>query len=268
MKTTAYRIDNEGWILAVTLIVLVIAGIIAAGPTLCIAPILVLLMIGLAYAMNQSSHHDLLRRAKKVSPQTSPQLNLLVHECQERLVPGELDVFVVPSRQLNAYTFGFNPPRAVVLYSSLLEVMDADELKFIVGHEMGHVALGHTWLNTLLGGMSGVPVSLGAAVVLTFAFRWWNRACEYSADRAGLLACGDPRKATTAMVKLVAREADTPAEVAMVLKALDRQDDDIGNVLAESMATHPMLIKRINAVNAYARSAEYQHILQQVSRKL
>jgi hypothetical protein len=34
------------------------------------------------------------------------------------------------------------------------------------------------------------------------AFLWWNRACEYSADRAGLLACGRLHKAISALVKL------------------------------------------------------------------
>ncbi len=266
MKTTAYRNESEGWILTVTLVILVVAGVIAAGPTLCLAPILVLIMIGVAYGMNRSAHMDLMRRAKPVTPQTSPPLYALVHECQAKLQPGTVDVFVVPSNQLNAYTFGFSEPRVVVLYSALLQVMDEDELKFILGHEMGHVALGHTWLNTLLGGMAGVPVGLGAAVIITFAFRWWNRECEFSSDRAGLLACGEPRKAITAMVKLVAREADTPQEIAQVLRALDRQDDSLTSVLAQSMSTHPMLIQRINAIQKYSQSAEYSRLLQQMSR--
>ncbi|HPC06307.1 MAG TPA: hypothetical protein PLI60_06260, partial [Anaerolineaceae bacterium] len=84
--------------------------------------------------------------------------------------------------------------------------------------------------------------------------------------RAGLLACGNPAKAITALVKLVAREADTPQEVAMVLQALDRQDDSLGNVLAETMASHPMLIKRIKAIKEYSRSAEFGNLLQQVMR--
>ena len=82
--------------------------------------------------------------------------------------------------------------------------MDKDELQFIIGHELGHVDLGHTWLNTLVGGMAGIPSTYGAAAILELAFRWWNCACEYSADRAGVLACSNPNKAISALIKLEA----------------------------------------------------------------
>ena len=39
--------------------------------------------------------------------------------------------------------------KAIVLYSSLFKIMDQDEIQFILGHEMGHVKLGHTWLRIL-----------------------------------------------------------------------------------------------------------------------
>ena len=82
--------------------------------------------------------------------------------------------------------------------------MDADELRFIIGHEMGHVALGHTWLNSLVGGMAGIPSSSTSSAILTLAFLSWNRTCELSADRAGLLACGSLDKAVSSLIKLVA----------------------------------------------------------------
>jgi len=85
MKTTAYRRDDEIWILTTTLVVLAAAGLITAGPTLCIAPVLILIMIGMAYAMNQSAHASLLRSAKQVTPQTNPPLYALVKDCQDRL---------------------------------------------------------------------------------------------------------------------------------------------------------------------------------------
>src|SRR4030066_1917461 len=119
-------------------------------------------------------------------------------------------------------------PKAILLYSSLFKIMDCDELQFILGHEMGHVKLGHTWLNTLVGGMAGTPSSLGAAAIMELAFRWWNRACEYSADRAGVLACSKPNKAISALVKLeVGTVARSQAGIQAALQHIETNDDDI-----------------------------------------
>jgi len=102
----------------------------------------------------------------------------------------------------------------------------------------GHAALGHTWLNTLLGGMAGVPMPIGAAVLLTLAFRWWNRICEYSADRAGLLACGSLNSATRALVKLVSGPIHSEEHYERIMAAIDAEDDNIMNVFSPILC-HP-----------------------------
>jgi Zn-dependent protease with chaperone function len=57
---------------------------------------------------------------------------------------GRFHAFITPGNGLNAHTFGLTEPQAVVVYDDLLRPMDADELRFILGHELGHVRLGHT----------------------------------------------------------------------------------------------------------------------------
>jgi len=260
LKTTAYRYPGEEAILSGTLILVGVVLLLASAASLCLAPLLVGLIILMTYSANQSHHQELKRRAQRVTQSTIPQLAALVEQCSRRLQPGALDVFVVRSRELNAYTFGMDKPNAIVLYSSLFHLMDADELRFIVGHEMGHVALGHTWLHSLVGGLAGVPSSLGAAVIVSLAFRSWNRACEYSADRAGLLACGKVNKAISALVKLVNHEADTPEEIEETLRIIEREDDQLDNILLETLMTHPMTIKRIENLRSYSASAEYQKL--------
>ena len=102
------------------------------------------------------------------------------------------------------------------------------------------MALGHTWLNSLVGGIAGIPSSSSAGILLTMAFLWWNRTCEYSADRAGLLACGKPEKAISALVKLAAGpQADTQMELAQAYRQIDAEDDTLLGSLNEVLATHP-----------------------------
>ncbi|MFZ3079700.1 MAG: M48 family metallopeptidase [Bellilinea sp.] len=262
MRLEILRDPSEQPILVATLLVILAVFLLAAAPTLCLLPLGVILLVIVAFQMNQAHHRAIIQNALRVSSQTAPELAQLAAECGKTLNSGPFELYVLRARQMNAYTFGFSNPRVVVLYSPLLQVMDARELRFIIGHELGHVVLNHTWLTTLLGGIAGVPPSLGAAVIFTFAFRWWSRACEYSSDRAGLVACGSLEKATSALVKLAAGELDSPAEIERALRLLDTEDDSPVSALGESLATHPLIINRIEKLRKFAASKEYRELME------
>jgi Zn-dependent protease with chaperone function len=260
-STTAYRYPGEHLTLALTLILVSVVIALTATATFCGSLLFVLLAVGLAYLANSVRHDELVKRAQAVTLQEAPALAALVQQCSARLQVEPVKVFVAPNPTLNAYTFGLSAPKVVVVYSALLQIMDADELGFIVGHELGHVRLGHTWLNSLVGGMAGVPSPFAAFAVLYLVFRWWNRACEFSADRAGLLACGKPHKAISALVKLTAgTSAQTSAGLAQALQRLDSEDDTVAGSLAEVLGTHPLTIKRVEELRRYAASAEYRRL--------
>lgn len=268
-NTTAYRYNNEHMILWLT--ILLVLGVIAitATATVCLSVVFILGMLIFSYWSTKSHHQSLIQKALQVTPQSTPGLSPVIQEAASRLQIEPVNVFVTSSRTLNAYTFGLDSPKAIVLYSSLLQVMDRDELQFIIGHEMGHIKLGHTWLNTLVGGMAGIPSTYAAAALMELAFRWWNRACEFSADRAGMLACSDPHKAISALIKLEAgAEAGSQEGLMRAIQRIEAEDDDISNNIAELLATHPMIIKRVEKLRAYARTAEYQHLQSSVNQNL
>jgi Zn-dependent protease with chaperone function len=117
----------------------------------------------------------------------------------------------------------------------------------------------------MIGGISGIPSSFGAAVILRLAFLWWNRACELSCDRAGLLACGKPEKAISALVKLASvGRAHSALDLETVYQEIDAEDDTIAGSLNEMLATHPMLIRRINEIRRYAASDQYRRLSAQI----
>jgi Zn-dependent protease with chaperone function len=222
-----------------------------------------------AYYGGISHHQQLTSNAELVTPEVAPGLSSVVHECKESLQVEPVEVFVVHHNLLNAYTFGLSSPKAIVLFDPLLQLMDRDEIKFIIGHEMGHVKLGHTWLNSLVGGMAGIPASGSASLLLVFAFRWWNRACEYSGDRAGLLACGNLQKAITALVKIeIGSSGLNPSSFQEAMAYIDAEDDRLSNNLNELLATHPMVIKRINQLKAFARTRLYQSLQAAINKNL
>jgi Zn-dependent protease with chaperone function len=249
------RHPSEIPILITTLLLVGGVLVITTGLTACAAPVLIAIMVVYSYLVNQQHHTELMQEAVQVpvdgSAGENPQIDgisQLVRECRDTLGCEPVDVFIVSSRELNAYTFGLGSPKTIVLYEPMLKVMDADELKFVIGHEMGHVIFGHTWLNTLIGGMAGMPASFGAAIIFTFAFRWWNRACEYSADRAGLAACGNPMKSISALAQLEVGDFNTAEELHRALAVIERQDDSLENILGETLSDHPMIAKRIKAL--------------------
>ncbi|TEU21120.1 MAG: M48 family peptidase [Anaerolineales bacterium] len=268
-NTTAYRYPRERLILALTLLLVLLVIALTATATVCLSVVFVLAMVALSYAITRSHHRALLERARPVTPQDAPALATLVTESMARLQPGPVQVFLAPSNALNAYTFGLSSPKVVVLHSALLQVMDEDELRFVLGHELGHVRLGHTWLNSLVGGMAGIPSPFVASAILTVAFLWWNRACEYSADRAGLLACGKRHKAISALVKLAAGvRAGTRADLEQVLRHIEAEDDHALADLGEALSTHPMTVRRIEELRRYATTAEYRRLQERMERNV
>lgn len=264
---TSYRYPSEQLTLLVTVALVILLLVFTAGLTACLAPLLVGVFVFLSYQANQSMHRSLHTKGVEISPASAPQLAAVFEQARRRLQPGSVEGMLVHDRQLNAYTFGFSDPKIVVLFDSLLQVMDEDEMAFIIGHELGHVALGHTWLSTLLGSAEMLPGSFSSAMLLNLAFRWWNRSCEYSADRAGLLACGSLKKSTSALVKLVARGVRTEAGLQKALRTIDREDDSIANQLGEALSTHPMIIRRVQELQRYAASPEYALLQRQASSR-
>ena len=256
-----YRYPGEHIILALTILLVLVVIAVTAAATLCGSLLFVGGMVIFAYLSTRAKHAELVERAQAVTAATAPQLWGLVQAGAARLGPGPVVAFVTPSRVLNAYTFGLDSPKVVVLESALLQVMDADEMAFIIAHELGHVRLGHTWLNSLVGGLAGIPSPASAFGLMQLAFLWWNRSCEHSADRAGLLATGRPDKAISALVKLATGgRAQSPAQLQSALQQVEAHAADVGEQLAEALATHPRMARRISELRRFAASPAYQRL--------
>ncbi|HEX5745331.1 MAG TPA: M48 family metallopeptidase [Archangium sp.] len=133
---------------------------------------------------------QLLSNAFKLTRPVAPRVLDALAACKEVLGhEGPVDVFVNPEPMIRAAAVQAPPDTpAIVLSSRLLEVFQEAELRFILGHELGHLAFEHFTLPlpaTALAwdGEDGRFVSPATALGL---YRW-NRAAEASADRAGLL---------------------------------------------------------------------------------
>ena len=64
-------------------------------------------------------------------------------------VNGVPEMYVAADPYLNAFTIGMNRP-TIVLNSALVDLLDEEELRFVVAHELGHAISGHALYQTLL----------------------------------------------------------------------------------------------------------------------
>jgi Zn-dependent protease with chaperone function len=101
-------------------------------------------------------------------------------------------VFVVRQFSVDPETLGFRAPYTIVLPSLLLDSLEDQELRYVLGRALGQIRFGHTRIAILLGGdKSTLPDLLSwVAQVRNIIFSGYRRAQVLSADRAGILASG------------------------------------------------------------------------------
>jgi len=215
---------------------------------------LVISIVGLVYGLAigfflLAAHAMLIASIKghaiKLSNQQLPELHTRVREACRALGIAQLpDVYVMQAGgMLNAFATKFLGRNFVVIYSDLLEASDEQgrELDMIIGHELGHLALGHLkWLLFLAPGK--LLPWLGSA---------YSRACEYSCDRCGLEVVGDLNDASRGLVVL-ASGGKYAARVN--LRQFVRQAEEnrgFWGTVYELNASHPLLPKRIAALANY-----------------
>ena len=209
-----------------------------------------------------------LRDSVWVSPRQFPDVHRLLARCAERLgIPIPRLLLGGDAADLMAFTTGTD--QDCFIYASALMVREyaPEELLFVLGHECGHIHNHHVTYGTLaqvlyrnlLGKVIRVstwPVFLATLVPL----RTWSRRAEITADRAGLLCCRDIDVARKALIKLrlgfdaLLRDVDVE-EFLQQEKELRRESFAVR--ARELFYTHPLIVKRIKALELFARSELY-----------
>lgn len=215
-----------------------------------------------------------LASAIRVGPKQYPELDKLRNECAETL---DLDhvpnLFVARSPDVNAMTIGMDEP-FIVLNTATVESMDLASLRFVIGHEMGHVLSGHAVYRTILirlinlqMSMSWTPVSAIGIRVVIAALREWYRKAELSCDRAGLLCSQDPTAALRSQILVAGgiepARIDIPAflqQAAEYESVEDIRDSYLKLRNVETMS-HPLAVVRAAQLQKWAASEEYRAIL-------
>ncbi|MGH7151919.1 MAG: M48 family metallopeptidase [Planctomycetota bacterium] len=213
-------------------------------------------------ATDLGARRRLLGTALRLTPEAAPDVDATVETCRTTLgLEMPVETYVYPGPFFNAGSVRPESGRLfVILSSSLLEAFETDELRFVLGHELGHHVFDHHRLPVgfLLSGAAAVGPDLALRL---FA---WQRHAEISADRAGVLCAGGIDPSARALFKLasglrggrvliridqfLAQAADLEREAARLARA----DEPLRS---EWFASHPFSPLRLRAAELFARSA-------------
>lgn len=175
---------------------------------------------------------------------------------------------------INAFTMGMKRP-FIVMTPGLIELLDEAELRFVIGHELGHAMSGHALYQTMghvlasAGGISSIPGVAMAAEGIEAGIREWHRKSELSCDRAGLLVAQEPTAGISTLMKLAAGSRLPNLNVYDFLQqAAEFELDTTGarNRIYKFLLpheSHPILVLRAAELDRWVRTGGYARIVEQ-----
>ncbi len=183
------------------------------------------------------------------------------------------ELFVTQTPLVNAMALGTNNP-FIVLNSGLVDLLDAEELRAVIGHELGHVLSGHAVYRTMLFNLiilatriAWMPIGYIGLRAIIWGLEEWYRKSELSCDRAGLLAGQDVEASRRVLMKLAGgsrlaeMNADAFHEQAREYDAAPDLRDSILKLLQLQGNTHPFAVVRFAELDHWVASGEYERIL-------
>lgn len=212
---------------------------------------------------------SLLAEAIRLNRRMAPQVAEALADCRELLgVTAPIEVFLEPKPTYSAFVSkGRTGPIVLGLSSRLLEEFSPAELRFVIGHELGHALYDHFGIpmpvTATIEDVGGTLVSRPVQLKLFV----WCRAAEVSADRAGVLCAGDTEVAATAFFKMSSGlsrpviKTDLEAFASQIESLASapsaahevRDDDDT----LDCFSTHPYTPVRVRALLAFGRSTAF-----------
>ena len=222
-----------------------------------------------------------LYRAQEVDARTAPELYGTVKELAEGAGLPMPKVYLIDEAQPNAFATGRNPEHAAIAATTgILQLLNARELRAVLGHELTHVKHRDILTSTVTASIAGAISTLAqfslffggrnddnrnpvvallvlilapiAAMLIQLAI---SRTREYEADRGGAEISGDPRALADALGKIDRYAKGLPLETAethpataqmMIINPLS------GGGLSGMFSTHPPTEERIRRLLAMA----------------
>ena len=215
-----------------------------------------------------------LASAVRVTSTQFGKVHEIYQECLDVMdVADRPELFIAQTPIVNAGAIGTDKP-FIVLNSGTLSLFSDDELRFIIGHELGHIISDHVLYKTMLKlllsfsiGRLGIPLAPLIFYGIIASLKEWDRKSELSGDRAGLLCVQDVQVAYTVHMKMAGGGKTDQMDVDEFVRQTEDYEKD-GNLL-DSMVkilnllwrTHPFHVLRLAELKRWVDKGGYQTVL-------
>jgi Zn-dependent protease with chaperone function len=198
--------------------------------------------------------------------------DMLAEACTTMDWPDQPELYVTQTPLVNAGAVGFEHP-FIVLNSGAVGILDDDELRVLIGHELGHVISGHATYRTITIlllelGFQNLPFLAGIALLpIKLALLEWFRKSELSSDRAGLLASQDMQASQRLFLKLAGGGDMTQMSLDAFLEQAREYEqsggplDTIYKILNTLGASHPFNTLRAAELQRWVDAGNYEKII-------
>ena len=219
----------------------------------------------------------------KVGPRQYATLYGIYRQCLRDLdMSPEPNLYVSQNPLANAYSLGSEHPYTV-FNTALLDLLDEEEIRVILAHELGHLKCDHSiliqmsfWVMGAANFLGDITLGLGKAITtgLVYAFYEWRRKAELSADRAALLVSDDLNLVLRTLMKCAGGSQKYLHECNLEEfirqgEAYRQLDQDNLNQIYKfliynggngSFLTHPFSVERVHYLQEWFNSESYRQI--------
>eukprot|EP01036_Dinobryon_divergens_P024163 gene24163-32581_t len=214
-----------------------------------------------------------------VSSNQMPRLNAsLMKACKILNIKTPPELYIKQNPLPNAYTLAIDGRRPfIVIHTGLMDILNAAEVEAVIGHELGHLKCEHgVWMSLL--NLSTELLDILAGPVVSIPLRrlllQWQRAAEFSCDRAALLVSQDYKVVASVIMKLCGGSGDRSAykeelNVDTFLSQAEELEKErkatvagrLYDTVSSGVATHPAPLSRATEIKNWSYSAEYAGLL-------
>lgn len=200
----------------------------------------------------------------KVDKALLPDFYNLCAEVKKKLnFDEEVDFYITGDSTVNAFSVAAEEegePHIVNVNSALFDLMTTDELRFVIGHELGHLINKDTALARLIRFV--FPPEASVPVSLQYKIRLHDQLAELVADRYGYIATENLDVCVTAFFKLASGLdlAKMNVSIEALIADNNRRLEYFLKDKGVSRASHPVNPIRVQALNLFATSASEEEL--------